>query len=317
MAVKPPNSNEPLDIQAIEDTAIEWIARLRAEDVTDAERADFAEWLVESPANTQAFDAMAELWGLTGGIEPQEAELPKPTSANPTKRWVPMALAASIMMAVTGFLLIDSGAQYRTERGEQRRVVLEDGSTVHLNTRSTVLVTYDNDNRIIELSDDGEAYFEVAKDPQRPFVVSTSYGNAEALGTAFNVHAMGGHTRVAVSEGSVAVSTGVGESTTLVASQEALLKDQELVLGNRTPANIAAWRTGRLVYDGVRLEALVADLNRYLPKPMSLADESLNDVTVSAVLKLQSQEAMLDAIAESLDLRWTIVSDNLILLHPH
>lgn len=310
------DSHRQAQIQAqTEDAAIEWIARLRASDVTDAERADFAEWLAASDAHKRAFDDMAALWGLTAQLE--VSDVPAPATQKPgLRRWAPMALAASAFLAFAALLLAGGGDTFRTELGEQRRVVLVDGSSIYLNTGTKIEVRYSDSARNVLLETGGEAYFEVASDAKRPFTVRTTHGTAEALGTAFNVFANAAFTAVAVTEGRVGVTSPDGDTGTLQATQRARLAEGDLVLENAPrPADIAAWRTGRLVYDGITLQALVADLNRYLPKPMSLADARLADMSVSAVLTLQEQDAMLDALAHSLDLRWTTVSDNLILLH--
>ncbi len=302
--------------EQMEDAAIEWIARLRASDVTDAERADFAEWLAASDAHKRAFDDMAALWGVTSQLDVSDVAPPAARNSS-SRRWAPMALAASLFLAFAALLLVNGGDTYRTELGEQRRVVLSDGSSVYLNTETTIEVRFSRAAREVVLQTGGEAYFEVAREARRPFTVHTTHGTAEALGTAFNVFAHTTHTAVAVTEGRVGVTIPDGDTSTLQARQSARLAEGEVALEDAArPADIAAWRTGRLVYDGITLEALVEDLNRYLPKPMSLADTSLADMSVSAVLTLQEQDAMLDALARSLDLRWTTVSDNLILLHP-
>ena len=301
----------------IEDAAIEWIARLRASDVTDAERADFAEWLAAGEAHKRAFDDMAALWGLTAQLDVSYVAAPT-ANQSVTRRWAPLALAAGLLMAFA-LLLAGGGDTYRTEPGEQRRVVRSDGSNMYLNTATRVEVRFSRNAREVLLDTGGEAYFEVAREARRPFVVHTAHGTVEALGTAFNVLAEPEHTAVAVAEGRVGVTSTDGDTDTLEARQQARLAHGEVAFNgaNGRPADIASWRTGRLVYDGVTLQALVQDLNRYLPKPMSLADTHLADMPVSAVLTLQEQDAMLDALARSLDLRWTTVSDNLILLHAH
>ena len=305
-------SPNPSSRQANEDAAIEWIARLRASDITDAERAEFAAWLAENEAHKQAFDAMAELWDVSGSLEVAAVVPLKPKR----RFFAPLAAAASVAMALAMLLVLNGGDVYRTDHGEQRRVVLEDGTTIHLNTNSRIDVAYGQTGRHVDLAVEGEAFFEVASDARRPFTVRTEAGDVQVLGTAFNVRSTPEDTVVTVLEGRVGVAASNEASATLSAAQKAHLDARGVTLANvEKPADIAAWRTGRLVYDGVTLAAMVADLNRYLPRPMALADEHLGDVEVSAVLNLQKQDAMLEALARSLDLRWTTVSDNLILLH--
>ena len=312
--------------QQLEDAAIEWIARLRASDVTDAERADFATWLAESPAHAEAFDAMIELWNLTGNLEVAEASQIASTSTGEAavvrlpartasfKQAWPLALAATVALSLGIMLFQPGGIDYETDTGEQRRVVLSDGTTVHLNTQSQLTVEFDGRRRAVRLEGDGEAFFDVTRDARRPFTVTTEDGRIEVLGTAFNVRTSEDQTVVAVTEGRVRLDNNAGDSAVATPSQRGVVSEQGIALDHVSTEQIASWRSGRLMYDSVPLGDLISDLNRYLPKPMSLADEHLTDVPVSAVLQLQPQDDMLDALSESLGLRWTEVSDNLILL---
>jgi transmembrane sensor len=88
-------------------------------------------------------------------------------------------------------------------------------------------------------------------------------------------------------------------------------------------ANTAlAWQRGQLIYNDVRLDELLADLSRYLPKKMVLSgrassDDKLFDKHVSAVLFLDDQDAMLEALSKSLPIQWQDVSDKLIIISPN
>ena len=282
-------SHDPSSRQANEDAAIEWIARLRASDITDAERAEFAAWLADNDAHKQAFDAMAELWDLSGSLETADLLPMKGVPLKRRRRFIaPLAAAASVAMALAMLLVLNGGDVYRTDQGEQRRVVLEDGTTVHLNTNSRIHVDFSQAARRVELAMESEAFFEVVRDVQRPFTVRTEEGTVQVLGTAFSVRSTPEDTVVTVLEGRVGVAASNEESATLSAAQKAQLDARGVTLTNvEKPSDIAAWRAGRLVYDGVTLEAMVADLNRYLPRPMGLADEHLGEVEVSAVLTLR------------------------------
>ena len=83
------------------------------------------------------------------------------------------------------------------------------------------------------------------------------------------------------------------------------------------PETRLSWRNGQLVYQNVRLEDLLQDLNRYLPKRMTLSDDRLADLRVSAVFRLGDQQAMLEALSHSLPIRWKSLSDSLIIISPN
>jgi len=170
--------------------------------------------------------------------------------------------------------------QYRTAIGEQRLVRLSDGTRVSLNSDSQVVVDYDTVQRRVRLKR-GEAFFEVAKDMERPFIVSAGAREVTALGTAFVVRYEEGRTAVTLVEGKVAVtSAGIaplgGDQTFRSASQSAsgaakpkgwarrtagaaevftLAPGQRLTLGARSPPRmdepridaVTAWRRGEVV----------------------------------------------------------------------
>jgi transmembrane sensor len=96
-----------------------------------------------------------------------------------------------------------------TAPGEQRTVVLEEGSRITLNTRTRIAVHLARHVREVVLRD-GEAFFEVSKDASRPFTVRTSIGSARAIGTRFDVYLEDNHLSVTTQEGKVMLATPVG-----------------------------------------------------------------------------------------------------------
>ena len=297
------------------DQAIEWLARLRADDVTPQEKADFATWLAASSLNKIAFDEAAELWQVLDQM-PRQA-VPTPTSRKRYNRALPFAAAASVLFACFMLVLQLTTPTYATGKGEQRRVLLADGSTAFMNTASKLSVDYSSDERRIILNA-GEVWFDVASNPARPFVVQGAYAEAKAIGTAFTVRETPGFTRVSVTEGIVALSDdvsdpidadhllGVGEQGTVSAT----VTDVETF----DPEQALAWQRGQLIYNDVRLGELLADLSRYLPKTMTVNDANLEDARVTASLYLDDQQAMLEALARVLPIRWKSVSDSLIII---
>lgn len=299
------------------DQAIEWLARLRADDVTAEEKADFATWLAASSLNKIAFDEATELWQALGQM-PRQA-VPAPTMQKRYNRALPLAAAASVLFACFMMVLQLTTPTFSTGKGEQRRVLLPDGSTAFMNTASELSVDYANDERRI-IMNVGEVWFDVAHNPKRPFVVQGAYADVKAVGTAFTVRETPGFTRVSVTEGIVALSgdavndghhaegrlLGIGEQGTVSAT----VTD----VAGFDPEQALAWQRGQLIYNDVRLDELLADLSRYLPKTMTVNDKSLEDARVSASLYLDDQEAMLEALARVLPIRWKSVSDSLIIV---
>ena len=308
--------------ESVIDQATAWLVRLHGADADLDIQAEFALWLAQDAEHKVVFDELTAVWDIAG---PPSAKLA--THDRPMPRYAPIAsLASAASVLITTLLLVLAMATpvYSTAKGEQRRVVLQDGSVMHLNTDTRVAVRYARHARDVELIR-GEAWFDVRKNPLRPFSVTTTTTKITALGTAFAVHARSNSTTVSVTEGSVQVSaqltsTAANDSTLLSAGQMARVDTAPgtaaVVLGVLDEASQLSWRSGQLVYNDASLGFVLEDLSRYLPKNMALADESIADMRVSAVLHLADQETMLQAVATALPLKWKSMSDELILITP-
>lgn len=294
------------------DEAMEWLGRLRAADVTESEQADFAAWLAASSANSNAFDEACALWHLLGSLPANVVALPRRAPRYKVVR--PFAAAASLLVACLVFILQVATPQYMTAKGEQRRVALADGTTAYLNTDSRMTVDYQDGVRRIVLHH-GEAWFDVHHEPERPFIVEGRFATAQALGTAFVVREHQGFSKVAVTEGTVAVTPSAGATPAyLRAGEMKTLSSNTIDRGVFDVEAALAWQHGQLIYNDIRLDDLLADLNRYLPKTMTINDDALLGARVNLVLNLEHQDAMLEALGRALPVRWKSVSEDLIIL---
>lgn len=299
------DSSKPSEQQL--DLATEWFVRLRAPAVGQTTLRDFSLWLADDPVHRDAFDSVAHQFERAGAPSAKIVEL-RPRRVTRRLLW---GAAAAACVALAALVFLPRGEGYRTAVGEQLAVQLGDGSEVRLNTDSELRVQLTDQRRGVTL-ERGEAFFAVAKDAARPFVVSAGDATVTAVGTAFSVYRSPKGTRVALAEGRVKVSAG--EQWDLAPGQVLLVAASGAERSEVPPDSIAPWRRHMLVYRDVRLEDLVADLNRYLPARMTV-DEPLRDERVSAVLRIGEQKVMLDALTTTLDMHWTEVSRGHILLY--
>jgi transmembrane sensor len=221
----------------IYEEASDWIVKNREGDLDAREKVQFDMWLRESPQNLHAYLEMSAVWEDVGAIGPglnanaeeliarAQAEgniVPlAPLSVLETRghpetgqRDVRMpalgkvglyyGLAALVLLTFGCIWLYGQRNTYATGVGEQRAIVLNDGSTVELNSRSRVRVRFTDAERDLDLIE-GQALFHVAKNPQRPFVVSAEGTRIRAVGTQFDVYEKSSGTVVTVVEGKVAV----------------------------------------------------------------------------------------------------------------
>lgn len=314
-------SNETRN-KALEEST-RWFARLRSDTVSAQERAEFEVWRDSSLANRRAYDELTGIWNAMDGLDAAPAEGPARI------RMAAFGLAGTIAAAVAWLLIAMVAAlppfapdTYETAAGEQRSLPLADGSTVHLNTRTRVAVDLTDSERHVRL-DSGEALFDVAADPARPFIIATGSGAIRVLGTRFNVRRLAGSTDVAVIEGKVHVAAGgtddpgeIAASVTLTAGQQVRIAAAGLSgIATISPGLIASWRDGRLIYRGVPLSEVVSDLNRYLENGIRIGDSALEDLTVTAVIRIEDRDSILAALDGSLPLRTVSLASGVTMLY--
>jgi transmembrane sensor len=244
--------------------------------------------------------------------------MPRQTiTIKPTRKYsriLPFATAASVLFATLIIVLQLATPSFHTGKGEQNRIVLQDGSIAHLNTASHIRVDYSPHERRIVI-EEGEVWFDVAKNPDRPFIVDGQYADARAVGTAFSVRETPGFTRVSVTEGTVVLQTQDGSTSPNLHRGDEGTVSNDLMDYKQVDLDVSlSWQRGQLIYDNVRLADLLTDLSRYLPKNMAINDLQLESLRVSAVLNLDDQEAMLEALGKTLPIRWKNVSDTLIII---
>lgn len=307
------------------EAALGWIARLRSDQSSEEDRQAFALWLGQDAANARAMDQMLDLWddlGVVGRLR-DNAALSR-ESAN-SARWLAgsVALAASLVLAVVLWPQLDIeevSTHYQTAIGEIRQVELPDASTVTLNTDSAISVTYTEEQRHINL-EQGEAWFQVTANRERPFHVDAGEARVSVLGTAFNVYRHKDAVDVTVAEGVVRV-TELGETGNRAATSEVLHVQQQLSVGkDGWKINVVdnldqqlAWQRGEVIAREMPLPDLIAQIQRYNQTRILLADPELAVRTVSGVFQLDQPEALLDALAISLDLQVQRLDDDTVQL---
>ncbi len=307
------------------DQAMAWVARLRADRVSDDDRRAFALWLASDRAHRRAMDEVLDLWEDLAVVQalPFDEETYRDRGRN--RRWLlgtAAALAACLVVAVALWPGSQNTTQLQlqTAVGEQHSFELPDQSRLTLNTGSRANVSYGDAERHVELIR-GEAYFEVAKDPKRPFNVDAGSARATAVGTAFNIRRDGDLAAITVTEGVVRV-TELGTTGNRVPAADLLRVDQRVVAGPAglersatvDTAPLVAWRKGELLARDMTLAELTRELERYWDTHILLGDNDLATRTVSGVFRLEQPDAMLNAVARSLDLEVVRLDDRTVQL---
>lgn len=192
-----------------------------------------------------------------------------------------------------------------TNVNETRTVSLPDGSKVHLNGDSALAEDFDPSVRRVRLLK-GQAYFEVAKDPARPFVVEAGNGQAEALGTAFDVNLVDDHSEVTVVESHVRVSAGSERQQAVLEPGERIAYGSDGKLGEITRVSAgleAPWVHDRLVFEERPLSAVVEEMFRRLPGKVIIANSATGHRRISGFFDLKDPQAAFKSFSDAMNLR--------------
>ena len=238
-------------------------------------------------------------------------------------RWSLASLAAALALSVVGLILWLPGAwpvwfsDYHTNSGEQQTVQMADGSQIFLNVETAIAVDFSSERREVELLH-GEAFFEVAPDPHRPFRVRARAGVITAQGTAFTVRIQRDEVTVAVTEGAVSVSPGLSGSVTspLEAGWQASYRGGQMAPAHRAHLlRLLAWRRGQLVFQMQPLGEVIEEVSRYGAGTIVIANPWLRDLVVSGVFDIATPDRVLDAVEKTLQVRRLRVTGRLTFLY--
>ncbi|MHC8366098.1 FecR family protein [Pseudomonas sp. ZT5P21] len=294
---------------AVRDEAARWFVRLQEPAVDIEEHRRFELWLNEHPQHRDEFQLLQGLWTAADLVPAARLQALCETPPTRSKRRPLMryAVAASVLAVALGLGLFSGlnqptsySAEYSTALGERRHVALPDGSVIDLNSRSLLQVRYEKGQRTIELTE-GEAMFSVAHDSDRPFVVQAGSGKVTVTGTRFDVRRGVSETRVVVEQGSVKVQ-GRGapdnEFISLTAGLGARINAQGTVAAAYAvnPAELTAWRSGKLVFNNASLAEVAEEVSRYRDKPLTVGNDKVGSMRLTSVFKSDNTDALLKAL---------------------
>ncbi|HEU4665185.1 MAG TPA: FecR domain-containing protein [Dokdonella sp.] len=345
------------DSRRIEQVAAEWLTRRDRGDWSAHEQRALEDWLGASTRHRVTFLRLQAAWSEAGRLQalaaglrddavpprgawvlgpvahalvPHEVAAARraPAPERPGHRWH-RALAAGVALVAVGAALWfawqlggRSEADYASTLGQLRTVALADGSSAILSSDSRVHVRMTRGERDIELLQ-GEAYFEVAHDAGRPFVVSADGRRAIAVGTRFSVRRDAHEVRVVVTEGKVRLDAPPGADgratpVSLLPAGSVATAGRSGVLVRSLPVAEAErfleWRSGFLTFDDASLANAAAEFNRFNTRKLELADAGVGELRVGGNFRW----ANLDGFVKLLEMGFPVRAERLpdrIVLH--
>ncbi len=302
-----------------DEEAWSWVIQMDRPTWGTPEENDLQLWLASDPRNHGALleaEAMWEALGLS-----REKTVSTKHEPLPKRKWSFMAASIVLLVAaVVGGIGIWTGPrEYGTEIGEIRRVPLADGSVAAINTASLIDVEVEVDRRRIRLIE-GEAFFQVSKDKERPFIVEAGPIRVQAVGTAFAVRRLDKGAEVLVKEGVVRAWTqgAEGAALRLAAGERAIVSDNAAI--DKDSASLVsvdqklAWRHGNVEFVNETVSSAARELNRYNQRKLLILDPSIGNEKFVGIFRTDDPEGFAMAIKESLSARVRVTEEDRILI---
>ena len=334
MGHKPKNKLTDLDLEQ----AAQWFARSRAEDFSEKDRVQLDAWLKADASHKAAFKEMEETWQEVGFLLspfplPDRHVAPERNHLFTWPRFQLAGLAAMFLLVIsilifrseiTNYWTLIMGEEitYRTEIGETQKITLKDGSRLEMNGHSSVTVCFTKWRRKVDLPE-GEVFFQVAYNTQRPFEVRSHQGMVQVLGTSFHVRSRNGRVAVDVENGRVQVITDP-EKNSGISGRGVIIKGGQGVDYNWSGRmdrmrvarlnEVSAWRKGKIVFRSKRLWEVLQELEYYHMVKLKLGDKKLRNSRFTGTFDSHDLDEILEAIKVSFSLRSKIAPDGTVVL---
>ena len=309
--------------------AASWFAR-RTAGLSKEERLQFDAWLDASKDNRDAFLSIEHAWNIAGSAKTESSIERMRREAlqyrgNDEKRTVWQryaALAATLIVAVLlgaaiyrpplshlfGRGVEDKRLVFETTAGQRKRLILTDGTVITLNSKSRIAISPSSTRRASLLA--GEALFDVAKDPEDPFILSMENYRVTVLGTLFNVRLSQDRVKITLAEGRIEFDRQLNSNATGRPDEHVRLKPGEqlvadangIAVSDVNVADIMMWEKGRIRFRNTPIPDAVAEMARYSSSPVRIDDPDLSAYRVSGTFRTANPKAFITALTETFPL---------------
>jgi transmembrane sensor len=349
-----------IDENVILEEASSWHCRLLADDVSDGDRSDFKFWISQNELHRESFEnveRIAQHLNVLGNMNFDSPELlpidfkettqhvrkslfsslskEKPTRSN--NYWWHSLAAAVCLFSVIGYqnfnfnepiqntipqqVSIENGVMYQTAKGETQVIMLADGSTALLNSNSMMTFYMDKNKRIV-LQQQGEIYYDVEKDKERPFTVKAANSKITAVGTEFNIKYRKNHDLyVTVTEGIVKLSKDNSlreqEGNLLVEGNQAIVSEigiHVIGINDRKLDEILAWQQNKLIFTGATLKEVVDEITNHTNHNIIIASKELEHKRLSGIFNIHDLNSIFQAIEVALDVEINQYDDIIVIV---
>jgi transmembrane sensor len=283
--------------------AAAWLARLRADDRSDADEQAFQAWLRADSAHAVAFEAVTQIWEAAGSVSrAARGALERDRGASVSRRAVMAGIGTAAVAAGSLAVLLREAyaGVYETDVGEQKHVTLDDGTQVFLDTDTRIRVSYSSRTRVVDL-ERGRANFRVAPDAKRTFVVEAAKKRIVTGRTVFDVRRDGERVSVVLIRGSASVEGPAKPRQTLKAGQRFVASDgARETVDQPNMTQQLAWQMGQAIFDNQTLADAVAEMNRYSSVKLKIADRGIGSLRMSGVYRVGDNASFAHSVTKLL-----------------
>ncbi len=313
----------------MEEKVIQWIILESRQALPEEEAQSLARWRADDPANEVFYQQNLLIWQSSAGevhgpgpdlsaawdrfASTHEIQPPSSRSTSSLMQWMKIAAILVVLAGIgiwvfqSPFLLGTQEVITLTADEKPMEHVLADGSRITLNTGAILEVSGDLSSRHVrEVSLIGEGFFDIHRDPERPFIIRANGMQVEVLGTAFHVLSDAGLFEVVVREGRVAVSKSDGSDRVELVDNQRLLLDRKE--GSRTvdldpTGNAWAWQTGILQFQATPLDEVIRTVERYYQIKINLANPANEVCAFTSRFQGADATTVLQSIASSFGMK--------------
>lgn len=335
-------SSNNLHHERIRKQAIQWVVDLSSQEVGEEEMVRFHEWINEDERHRKMYQFAERTWRNLAhmdatpemdGIKWQQDEKATKISRRkwrlriqglfsgvPGKLVVSTAMLMVAILSVWPWLISEKEQEIRPYVNAGIPIIeetLDDGSHAVIGANSAFDAHFDSEKREIVLTR-GDAFFAVAKEPMRPFIVRLGNAEVTVLGTSFDLHKGPKESRITVEEGRVSVGA-IGDNTKVV-----VLKAGQRVIVDHTGelgavedvaiSQIGTWRQGRFDYEETELAEIIADVERYCDMKFVVLPENIRNRRLTTSFRVGQCEQLLESIQVAMSLEVIRTRQGLMLL---
>lgn len=312
----------------LNDLQIDQLAKHFGGTSTPEEKREIIRWCKQNPVHERLYVELREVWKITGKIptdfEPNvkvawenvstkidsyEKVVEKSTGLKTMTYYITRVAAVFVVGLALYFMFELNNSNLEIYLSEQlvsetdvTDMLFVDGSRVWLNSNSVLKYSksFDGDERLVEL--EGEAYFEIAKNPNKPFIIKTKNSVTKVLGTSFNISAYKNAENdiISVNSGIVIFSDSDNENNHVILLKgekaELNISDRCISKSINSNPNYLSWKTGKLTFENETFDKLVDDLSKYYKRSFEISNHSLKTTRLTVTFDNQSLEDVLKVL---------------------